>query len=52
MKKDEVLEILSDWNLWIKEIDTAIKRNSYLQTRNHIKYRNWMRKPVESKQSL
>ena len=31
MKKDEVLEILSDWNLWIKEIDTGIKRDRYLK---------------------
>jgi len=31
MKKDEILEILSDWNLWIKEIDTGIKRDRYLK---------------------
>lgn len=29
MRKEEILEILSDWNFWAKEIDTGIKREDY-----------------------
>lgn len=31
MRKDEILEILSDWNFWAKEIDTGIKREEYVR---------------------
>jgi len=31
MRKEELLEILSDWNFWAKEIDTGIKREYYLK---------------------
>jgi len=31
MKKDVVLEILSDWNFWAKEIDSGIKREEYVK---------------------
>ena len=31
MKKEDLLEILSDWNFWAKEIDTGIKREYYLK---------------------
>jgi len=31
MKKDALLEILSDWNFWAKEIDTGITRKEYLK---------------------
>lgn len=31
MRKEEILEILSDWNFWAKEIDTGIKREDYLK---------------------
>ena len=31
MKKDAILEILSDWNFWAKEIDSGIKRKEYLK---------------------
>lgn len=30
MRKEEILEILSDWNFWAKEIDTGIKREDYI----------------------
>ncbi len=30
MRKEELLEILSDWNFWAKEIDTGIKREDYI----------------------
>lgn len=30
MRKDELLEILTDWNFWEKKIDTGIKREEYL----------------------
>ena len=30
MRKEEILEILADWNFWTKEIDVGIKRESYL----------------------
>lgn len=29
MRKEELLEILSDWNLWTKEIETGIPRERY-----------------------
>ncbi len=31
MRKEELLEILSDWNFWAKEIDTGIKREDYIK---------------------
>ncbi len=31
MQKDVILEILSDWNFWAKEIDTGIKREDYVR---------------------
>ena len=31
MRKIEILEILNDWNFWKKELDTGIKRKSYLK---------------------
>ncbi|MDP2767645.1 MAG: ATP-binding protein [Candidatus Methanoperedens sp.] len=31
MRKEEILEILSDWNFWAKEIDTGIKREDYIK---------------------
>ena len=31
MQKDALLEILSDWNFWAKEIDTGIKREEYVK---------------------
>jgi hypothetical protein len=31
MRKEEILEILSDWNFWAKEIDTGIKRDDYIK---------------------
>ena len=31
MKKDAILEILSDWNFWAKKIDSGIKRKEYLK---------------------
>lgn len=30
MQKNQILEILNDWNFWKKEPDTGIKRKSYL----------------------
>lgn len=30
MRKEELLEILSDWNFWAKEIDTGFKRDDYI----------------------
>ncbi|MCK4730529.1 MAG: ATP-binding protein [Candidatus Aenigmarchaeota archaeon] len=30
MQKDYIFEILSDWNLWGKKLDTGIKREKYL----------------------
>ena len=30
MQKDSLLEILSDWNFWAKEIDTGYKREDYI----------------------
>jgi hypothetical protein len=29
MRKDELFEILTDWNFWAKEIDTGILRAKY-----------------------
>ncbi|MEM4258319.1 MAG: ATP-binding protein [Candidatus Thermoplasmatota archaeon] len=29
MRKETILEILSDWNLWAKQIDTGIQREQY-----------------------
>ncbi len=31
MRKEEILEILSDWNFWAKEIDTGFKREDYIR---------------------
>lgn len=31
MRKDEILEILSDWNFWAKKIDTGIERENYVK---------------------
>lgn len=31
MRKEEILEILTDWNFWVKEIDTGIKREDYIK---------------------
>ena len=31
MQKDQLLEILSDWNFWAKEIDTGFKRQDYIK---------------------
>jgi hypothetical protein len=31
MRKEALLEILSDWNLWAKKIDTGIPREQYLK---------------------
>jgi predicted AAA+ superfamily ATPase len=31
MRKEELLEILSDWNFWAKEIDTGYKREDYIR---------------------
>lgn len=31
MQKEEILEILSDWNFWAKEIDTGINREDYIK---------------------
>ena len=31
MKRDALLEILSDWNLWAKEIDIGIRRDEYVK---------------------
>ncbi len=31
MQKDHLLEILSDWNFWAKEIDTGFKREDYIK---------------------
>lgn len=31
MKKEEILEILNDWNFWKKELNTGIKRDNYIQ---------------------
>ena len=31
MGREEILEILSDWNLWRKQIDTGIKREEYVK---------------------
>lgn len=31
MRKEGLLEILSDWNFWAKDIDTGIKREYYLK---------------------
>lgn len=30
MRKDEILQILSDWNFWAKEIETGIGREEYV----------------------
>lgn len=30
MRKDEILEILSDWNFWAREIETGIERDGYV----------------------
>ncbi len=32
MQKTNILEILSDWNFWAKEVETGIKREEYLNT--------------------
>ncbi|MGB9721384.1 MAG: ATP-binding protein [bacterium] len=31
LKKELIVEILSDWNFWRKDIDTGIQRNHYLE---------------------
>ena len=31
MQKEQLLEILSDWNFWAKEIDTGFKREDYIK---------------------
>lgn len=31
MKKEEILEILVDWNFWQRELDTGIKRDEYIR---------------------
>ena len=31
MRKEEILEILADWNLWAKGIDTGIRRERYVK---------------------
>ncbi len=31
MQKEQLLEILSDWNFWAKEIDTGFKRDDYIK---------------------
>jgi uncharacterized protein len=31
MKKEEILEILEEWNFWKKEIETGIIRGNYLK---------------------
>lgn len=30
MRKEELIEILADWDFWAKKIDTGIKRDEYL----------------------
>lgn len=32
MQKSEIIEILSDWNFWVKKVDTGITREEYLDT--------------------
>lgn len=32
MQKSEIIEILSDWNFWAKEVDTGTTREEYLDT--------------------
>ena len=32
MQKNQIIEILSDWNFWAKEINTGITREEYLNT--------------------
>lgn len=32
MRKDDILEVLSDWNFWAREIDTGIKREDYVNS--------------------
>jgi predicted AAA+ superfamily ATPase len=32
MDKNEILEILDDWNFWTKELDTGKERSAYLET--------------------
>ena len=32
MQKNQILEILSDWNFWAKEVNTGITREEYLDT--------------------
>ncbi len=31
MQKEQLLEILSDWNFWAKEVDTGFKRDDYIK---------------------
>jgi len=31
MRKEEILEILTDWNFWAKEVDVGLKRGSYVK---------------------
>jgi predicted AAA+ superfamily ATPase len=31
MKEEEILDILKDWNFWLKEVDTGIQRESYIE---------------------
>lgn len=31
MRKEEILEILTDWNFWAKEVDVGLKRESYVR---------------------
>ena len=31
MRKEEILEILTDWNFWAKEVDVGVKRESYVR---------------------
>lgn len=31
MREDNILEIINDWNLWRKDIESGIKREAYLK---------------------
>ncbi len=31
MKEEEILDVLKDWNFWVKEIDVGIKREKYVE---------------------
>ncbi|NCQ56161.1 ATP-binding protein [Candidatus Parcubacteria bacterium] len=36
MEKEEILKILEDWNFWKKELETGVKRSSYLEKLNRL----------------